>query len=296
MIDDMDELPQVVWLRGDEPHCSAFSLDAEAVMQRLGIKRTRLTQISGRELRVGRIRRGRYVAPVYRLEDVEAYAAWTRPTAAHLKSSQVLEDAARALAHQGDAVAERVHDDLEHLLAEVADDFRARGREQERLADDRLARLTRRLDELECRAVHEQATMQEKLVALLDGLTGMRSGLDRVVFFLEVHNRELAETKAAVARLGERTEGLEVALEARFAALNDGLAGIQSSVTVAQESLTVAVGAVSERLDATQNKVEGLVMRADAALSATRVDSTPPGKQISIYRRAARQALTYGRK
>jgi hypothetical protein len=205
---DTEELPQVVWLRGDEPYCGEFALDAEAVMARLNIKRTRLTQISGRELRVGRIRRGRYVAPVYRQEDVDAYAAWTRPTASHMKSSQVLEDAARALAQQGDVVAERVHDDLEHLLAEVADDFRARGKESERLSDERLAWLARRLDELERRVGQEQASLQSKMLQLVEALGAMRAGFDRVAFLIDSQNKELALVKGLSTRALERSERL----------------------------------------------------------------------------------------
>src|SRR5438045_3561626 len=53
-----DALPMLVWLRGDESYCGDFCLDADQVMVRLGIKRSRLTQISGRELRVGRMRMG----------------------------------------------------------------------------------------------------------------------------------------------------------------------------------------------------------------------------------------------
>ncbi len=45
-------LPMVVWLAGDEAHADDFCIDADTAMQELGIKRSRLTQISGRELRV----------------------------------------------------------------------------------------------------------------------------------------------------------------------------------------------------------------------------------------------------
>jgi hypothetical protein len=67
--DDQDEsatndFPMIVWLRGDEPWFSQFDMDAEAVMSALGIKRSRLTQISGKELRVGRVRMDRYIRPV----------------------------------------------------------------------------------------------------------------------------------------------------------------------------------------------------------------------------------------
>ncbi|MFW7381036.1 MAG: hypothetical protein ACOH5I_19630 [Oligoflexus sp.] len=85
------ELPMVVYLRGDEDLVEEFHLDAEEAMEMLGIKRSRLTQISGRDLRVGRIRRDRYIRPVYRLKDLEDYQSWTRSTASHQSSSILIE-------------------------------------------------------------------------------------------------------------------------------------------------------------------------------------------------------------
>lgn len=92
-----DDLPMVVWLRGDEPYGEAFTMDAEAAMEALGIKRSRLTQISGKELRVGRKRIDRYVRPVYRQEDIEEYKGWTRAPATHQRSSSALKEAADEL-------------------------------------------------------------------------------------------------------------------------------------------------------------------------------------------------------
>lgn len=108
-------LPMVVWLRGDEDHCGDFSLDAEAVMESLGIRRTRLTQISGRELRVGRIRRGRYIVPVYRPVDVMEYQQWTRAPATHIKSSTLVHEAADSLRQAGEELASRFDDSLTQL-------------------------------------------------------------------------------------------------------------------------------------------------------------------------------------
>jgi len=85
------QLPMVVFLRGDEEWVEDFQVDAEEAMDLLGIKRSRLTQISGRELRVGRIRRDRYIRPVYRLKDLEDYQSWTRSTASHQSSSLLIE-------------------------------------------------------------------------------------------------------------------------------------------------------------------------------------------------------------
>ncbi|MCX6118348.1 MAG: hypothetical protein NT027_12455 [Proteobacteria bacterium] len=100
--------PMIIWLRGDEPYFSQFDLDAEGVMKRLGIKRSRLTQISGKDLRVGRIRVDRYIKPIFRSQDVENYLTWTRATASHLKSSNVLSQAAGSLQEQSHQFAKIV--------------------------------------------------------------------------------------------------------------------------------------------------------------------------------------------
>ena len=99
-----DDFPMIVWLRGDEPWFTQFDMDAEAVMHALGIKRSRLTQISGRELRVGRVRVDRYIRPVYRSNDIEKYLAWTRATASHQKSSDAIKTAVEQLHEQTRAV------------------------------------------------------------------------------------------------------------------------------------------------------------------------------------------------
>jgi hypothetical protein len=102
--EDAQDLPLIVWLRGDEPWFSQFDLDAEAVMKTLGIKRSRLTQISGKELRVGRVRMDRYIRPIYRSLDVEHYLSWTRATASHQKSSDAIKTAVELLQQQSEQI------------------------------------------------------------------------------------------------------------------------------------------------------------------------------------------------
>ncbi|MCB9229341.1 MAG: hypothetical protein H6618_06995 [Deltaproteobacteria bacterium] len=94
---DREELPMSISLMGHEPYYSEFSMDAEMVMQQLGIKRSRLRQISGNELRVGRKRVEHHIRPFYRPDDVESYLSWTRRTASHQKSSEALRSAAKEL-------------------------------------------------------------------------------------------------------------------------------------------------------------------------------------------------------
>ena len=114
------DLPMLVWIRGDEDYADDFSLNADQAMEMIGIRRSRLTQISGKELRVGKKRIGRYVRPVFRQVDIEAYKAWTRPTATSKKSSSILEeglDKLRELAERMDvqSLKDDVHDFFENL-------------------------------------------------------------------------------------------------------------------------------------------------------------------------------------
>ncbi len=86
-----DELPMVVYLRGDEDFADDFAVGAEQAMDLLGIKRSRLTQISGKELRVGKMRVDRYIRPVYRHCDLMAYLEATRPSVSHKSAAQTME-------------------------------------------------------------------------------------------------------------------------------------------------------------------------------------------------------------
>ncbi len=112
---DPDHLPMQLWLRGDETIADEFQLEADAVMERLGIKRSRLTQIAGKELRVARTRRGRYVVPVFREVDVEEYLHKSRTPATHLNAKNAIEGAARDLREWGESLS----DDLRKLPSEV---------------------------------------------------------------------------------------------------------------------------------------------------------------------------------
>lgn len=128
-------LPMVVWLRGDEDDVEEFSLDADQVMARLGIKRSRLTQISGKELRVGRIRIDRYTRPVFRPADVEAYLAKTRAPTSHQASGRLigkvlerLEDQRQDMQAVLQAGLTRFEQSLGGARAGLAGDLQAAGR------------------------------------------------------------------------------------------------------------------------------------------------------------------------
>lgn len=115
----VDEFPMIVWLRGDEPWYSEFNMDAEATMNALGIKRSRLTQIAGKDLRVGRVRVDRYIRPVFRSRDVEQYLNLTRATASHQKSSDALNSAAELLCQQVNRLEARLETINQNLMTQI---------------------------------------------------------------------------------------------------------------------------------------------------------------------------------
>ena len=104
-----------VWLRGDS-EVDGFVMSAEEVMAALNIKRSRLTQISGRELRVGRRRVDRYIKPFYRQEDVFAYRAWTRASATKQKNAELVDRAAGEIEHRNKRLLTELQEQLQAYL------------------------------------------------------------------------------------------------------------------------------------------------------------------------------------
>ena len=179
------EFPMIVWLRGDEPYFHEFSLDAEKVMEYLNIKRSRLTQISGKDLRVGRTRIDRYIRPVYRLSDIEDYLQWTRPTASHKKSSKVLEDAAEKLSRENDLLLKQIvknWDSFSQNIDQGTDVIR------KKMGDDQKRQLhlhfsTQKIDlqnKSTQNALDDLAVHCENIPLLQDGLTNMLSILQYI--------------------------------------------------------------------------------------------------------------------
>ena len=103
-----DSLPMILNFRGDEPLASDFSISAEKAMDLLGIKRSRLNQISGRELRVAKMRVDGYVRPIYRLADVTEYLSWSRAPVTHKRSSEAIDDAVSRLESQAQELKEEL--------------------------------------------------------------------------------------------------------------------------------------------------------------------------------------------
>ena len=217
-------LPMIVWLRGDESLCAEFIVDADEVMRQLGIRRSRLTQISGRELRVGRMRRGRYVSPVYRQVDVDAYQQWTRATASHLKSSAVLNDAADQLLRQGATMTDRLDGWIRELAPGLTLDIRRSGAETVRLVVEELAHIRSTIAGAERRMLAGEERLKQALVAQRSETAELRAALDRQSAALAVQVRELAEL-TALARIERVEQETTRALLASNAALLEVVLG-----------------------------------------------------------------------
>lgn len=205
-----EELPMTVWLRGDEPLCEEFTLDADAVMDQLGIKRSRLTQISGKQLRVGRMRLGRYLRPVYRQADVDEYLKWTRATATHLKSSSVLKDAALRLEERSEALTNR----LEVLGASLPDRLRQTERKLSRGLVRSVARLFQRQTRLVRRLETRLESARKGLTAKADETHTRLANLEDKLSRLDTLMTRLAEEATSTRVQGqEERSRLESLLE-----------------------------------------------------------------------------------
>jgi methyl-accepting chemotaxis protein len=116
---NVEELPLVVWLRGDESYADEFTVDAAEAMGFLNIKRSRLTQISGTQLRVARIRMGQHIRPLYRQKDLDDYANVTRAPASHQKSAKLVNETIEKWQDTVDEIIRSTSQCLNHLGEEI---------------------------------------------------------------------------------------------------------------------------------------------------------------------------------
>lgn len=196
---DEDDLPLVLWLRGDEAICDEFTVDAETAMHRLGIKRSRLTQISGRELRVGKIRIDRYIRPVYRLIDIENYLQWTRASASHQKSAQAIELAAKKMDEQRETLLQWLEEFTQNFQSTSAQEWRAELKAQSRLFLAKFQLVEEALQQL---GLDQDRNLQREMKRLnrvekmsadqLDALQYLASGLNNLQdIFGHFHEQQL---------------------------------------------------------------------------------------------------------
>lgn len=244
----VSDFPQVVWLRGDEPYLEAFSLDADAVMAELGIRRSRLTQISGRELRVGRMRIDRYIRPMYRPEDVQRYMHWSRATATHQKSSLVLKEAASRLEEQGSLIEDKIQTASREWVAQLTDHVDQQSVRQQRQVDA----LSLGLQE-ECRLSDERHnTLKSHIQDVQDVLvTMMLEGREALETLFASELATVVKTETLVpleTRLLELSESIDRQQKSvqdlqttSQKTLENGLTEIQSTMSQLAEALTLII-------------------------------------------------------
>lgn len=265
---DEDNLPMVVWLRGDEPYAEQFSLSADDVMQALDIKRSRLTQISGHELRVGRMRVDRYIRPMYRPEDVESYKNWTRATATHLRASSLLQEATQQLTLQTEQLSARFDEAVEAVATRsegaVRESILCAEKETRRLQAESLIRLNQDL-KLQLAGVVAATKKDHEL-------------MDRKV---EDFRGELRALPDATAHLASLADALSEALDT----IRQGYQAIRS-VQTSQQSFARDVGRALALIIECQRESE---KRRDEAISrAVREAVAPAPPSVPAKRPVAR--------
>lgn len=202
-----DDLPMVMWLRGDEPHFNDFSVDVDGAMAELGIRRSRLTQISGRELRVGKKRVDRYIRPCFRPADIAAYKSFTRATASHLKSSQVLDDVLMRLENETGQLIDKVAStvtqnsaNFQAALEALATEFRQAQGLLLREVTDRVDSIERGLDDSLQAALQR---VQANLMAVEERSAGLESKItaqnETILSLMNQNHLLIRELHAATA-------------------------------------------------------------------------------------------------
>lgn len=268
-----EDLPMVVWLRGDESHCADFALDADEVMEQLGIRRSRLTQISGKELRVGRIRRGRYISPVYRQADVDAYRNWTRATAAHQKSSALLDAAAETLLHQGELLADQVTKVREILVAAVEREIGLVRAAFKSELGDAVQTLNMALNVLRDQQAHQAGQARLDLLALADQL---QDGMGRVRMRLGDIDTQLG---ADAARQDLQNAALQL--------LSKDLSEVSASLRIQRQDLAILMS-MPEQIGTLNTNMEAMAARLDD------MPTIVSGRPRPAPSRAARRRLEAG--
>jgi hypothetical protein len=207
------DFPMIVWLRGDEPWFSQFDMDADTTMAALGIKRSRLTQISGRDLRVGRVRMDRYIRPVYRSLDVEQYLNQTRATASHQKSSDAIKQAMEQLSEQSnrmlatiDTIGSNFSAQINGVICELVTDSVNKALEPltqqiGTLPVELHSQITTSFHEIQQRVDHSIAELANTLTT---AATAMQSSAREQAAALEILTLQLNQTSEKTALMEER--------------------------------------------------------------------------------------------
>ena len=241
------DLPLVVWLRGDELHANEFTLSADEVMTKLGIKRSRLTQISGHDLRVGRMRVDRYVRPVYRPQDIQEYMSWTRATATHQKSSDLILKAATELKGQTDQLREEAIAVMNESVAGLGQSLKDAIFDSQKNLTAHLALLDDRMSRMELTQLSVVQQNDSALAAITANTAPIEPRLHALANQSEQQSIVIADTQRvsnsiAMAVLTSQTEA-----QATKADVNKAIGGI-AEIHVLGERQQAALGEVARVL------------------------------------------------
>lgn len=219
----------IIMLEGHEPYVPQFSLNADQAMAKLGIKRSRLNQISGKELRVGRIKAGRYIKPMYREQDVQAYLEWTRPTASHQASKKALESVTDTIDAQLNVMADRICDQLDSTTnynEQLQQSFQTRLESKLRstLPKAMAANIADWLEPVVARQADELAALHNELEVAQFQLNQLSADVIRQRSLSEAKDAEL---ERSLLKLGQAVEMSQQSLNlaGRLEAQNSYLAG-----------------------------------------------------------------------
>ncbi len=196
------EFPMVVFLRGDEPYFNEFCLSADKVMEVLGIRRSRLNQISGKELRVGRARIDNYIRPVYRKIDVEEYLKWIRPSVTHKKSSDVLNEARSKLEEQTERVSEEISLQFESMMSTFQKVLKSQNFEQKISNRTLFLKLQKNLNFVMNSLLRKNTFLQSRSVL-------QHADIKYILEYLPVLQKDLEHMKIAVTDIREKVSYCE---------------------------------------------------------------------------------------
>lgn len=275
-----DEFPMIVWLRGDEPWYSEFDMDADAAMDALSIKRSRLTQIAGKELRVGRVRVDRYIRPVFRSRDIEQYLNQTRATASHQKSSDVINSAAGMLCQQIDRMEARLEVINQNLMTQMESTL-------QKVLTETLSTLvsgtSERLDALEGDIVNRLSVLTQDTVLKHVGLIQkdllatsselilrMESSKEELTQVQQLHEKSLTSLATKTAELEEKMNHIAAEIKHSESALRQDLRTIISDMAHFRKPEKINPKKISDK---------SVVSSATQKQSASRVTRHTPARR-----------------
>lgn len=268
-------LPMILTLRGDEAIVDEFTFDTDQAMNFLGIKRSRLNQISGRELRVARIRRDRYIRPVYRECDLKDYLDWTRATATHLSSSKAIEQAVENLDDRFNDVLQVFNEKLLQVTREQQGWMKG---EFERLPTRLRSRGPFEQEQEAPRALHRDDKIlrgqSEALSLLRDDVTALQIKLRELTGIVTLLLPEMRELNVGQKSLrfdfDQRFEVLYAAIGDFQARLGESARRQEECLQDLRESLTPAPPAVAAPEDGARPAMVPVARRRASPHRATR--------------------------